>query len=266
MPVPLPPEALGDLHNGPFSFYPAIVGFAHNEWVLSSATWTEVHVANTRTGDELWIPRHFVGEVVRIENPVTIVGLLRELEYRQGALIPHRRRVIEMPRAVNGPAPMASSLALPSGEPPRLAPVVAIRTEAQPSPRGHRLFRGSVALGILACVATGFVLREANPRFNGSLSGGSWYRTAHPVELTPQDDYRSIVQKLGRPLTDQWQRSPEGAEYRRLLYPRLGVAILLKGPTHGTSRYAGIEELGPAPQWRTSAQPARASAPRQRGQ
>src|SRR5947207_14059900 len=125
MPVPLPPESLEDLQSGPFSFYPAIIGIDRNEWVLRRATWTEVQVANTMSGDALWIPRRYLGELARVEAPVMIVGLLRELEYREGALIPHRRRVIEMPRAVNAPARQLARE--PSAPPePRLAPVVAI--------------------------------------------------------------------------------------------------------------------------------------------
>src|SRR5947207_10249518 len=159
MPVPLPPESLAYLQRGPFSFYPAIVGIERNEWILRRASWTEVQVANTKSGDELWIPRRFVGELARVEAPVLIVGLLKELEYREGALIPHRRRVIEMPRAVNAGAVASdvSPLSEAAPEPQRRAPVVAIRTELEPASRSHRLFRGSVALGILACIGAGFI-------------------------------------------------------------------------------------------------------------
>ena len=79
MPVPLPPESLADLQSGPFSFYPAIIGIERNEWVLRRATWTEVQVANTKSGDELWIPRRFLGELARVEAPVMIVGVLQLL-------------------------------------------------------------------------------------------------------------------------------------------------------------------------------------------
>src|SRR6266404_3481178 len=133
MPVPLPPESLEDLQSGPFSFYPAIIGIERNEWVLRRATWTEVQVANTKSGDELWIPRRFLGELARVEAPVMIVGLLKELEYRGGALIPHRRRVIEMPRAVNARVVNGDMTPLTeeagATEPLRRASVIAIRTE-----------------------------------------------------------------------------------------------------------------------------------------
>ncbi len=62
-------------------------------------TWTEVHARNTKSDLDIWVPRHLVGEVSLIEEPVRIVGLVKELEHKAGALIPHRRRVLEMPRA-----------------------------------------------------------------------------------------------------------------------------------------------------------------------
>src|SRR5512140_2077154 len=97
-PVPLSVEQLGDR---PFSFYPAILGIEHNEWSYSRGTWSEMLVINRTTSNEVWIPRRFVGEVSRIDEPVVIVGLTRELEYRSGMVVPHERRVVQMPRAVN---------------------------------------------------------------------------------------------------------------------------------------------------------------------
>src|SRR6266480_572766 len=98
-PIPPPLEHLGAR---PFSFYPAILNIEHNEWLFRKATWSEVLVYNVKTSEEIWIPRRFMGEVSRIEDPVVIVGLVKELEYRGGGILPHQRRVIEMPRWVNG--------------------------------------------------------------------------------------------------------------------------------------------------------------------
>src|SRR6266496_2924345 len=115
---PIPP-ALDHLATRPFSFYPPIIGIEHNEWLYRKATWSEIQVVNCKTGSEIWIPRRFVGEVSRIEDPVLIVGLIRELEYKAGAVWPYQRRVIEMPVAVGGGA--SSSVAQERSEP---APVV----------------------------------------------------------------------------------------------------------------------------------------------
>jgi hypothetical protein len=93
----------------PFSFYPPIRNVDHNEWLFVKATWSELLMVNTKDGSEIWIPRRFIGEVSAIEAPVVIVGLLKELEYKAGAVWPHQRRVIEMPVAVGDiPRPVAA--------------------------------------------------------------------------------------------------------------------------------------------------------------
>src|SRR5262247_3348741 len=140
---PIPPS-LEHLATRPFSFYPAIIGVEHNEWLFRKATWSEILVVNCKSGVEVWIPRRFVGEVSRIDDPVLIVGLTRELEFKAGSVWPYQRRVIEMPLAVGGfPLPPAES---PAGRGP--APVVGIRLE----PSDKRIFKligAAVAIAIL---------------------------------------------------------------------------------------------------------------------
>jgi hypothetical protein len=149
MPGPPIPASFESLGRRPFSFYPPIVNVEHNEWILRRANWTDFQVINTKTKDELCVPRRFVGEGALVEEPVMIVGLVKELEYREGAVLPHVRRVIEMPRAVNS---SVSPRAVP-GLPPRIAPVVGIRIEAEPRSRAWRLLVGLVAAAVLICVA-----------------------------------------------------------------------------------------------------------------
>jgi hypothetical protein len=217
------PGPLAELGRHPFSFYPAIVGVGHNEWILGRVTWTEVQVMNTKTSDELWIPRLLVGEVSRIEEPVMIVGLIKELEYKEGVVLPHRRRVIEMPRAVNDSVPPSPTV---TSAP---APVIAIRLETDSGSRTRKLLRGS-ALGLLACVAVSFVIRDAHL---GSRLG--FAAVSRPLALTGQDDYDSVVRKLGTPAGDRWLRGPGDTEYRRLWYPRRGLVVILDRSAH----YAG---------------------------
>ena len=56
-----------------------------------------------KRGAEVWIPRRFVGEESRVDDPVLIVGLQEELDYRGGAVWPNQRRIIEMPMAIGAP-------------------------------------------------------------------------------------------------------------------------------------------------------------------
>src|ERR1039458_3211285 len=87
---PIPPS-LDHLTTRPFSFYPPILNIEHNEGLFRKATWSEILVVNCKSGAEVWISRRFVGEASRIDDPVLIVGLNRELEYKGGAVWPYQR-------------------------------------------------------------------------------------------------------------------------------------------------------------------------------
>src|ERR1700683_1722775 len=106
---------------------------------------SEVQVINTKTSEELWIPRRFLGEVSAIEDPFIRAGLVKELRDKGGVVPPHRRRVIEMPRAVNGPVNGLSVASVSASDlsndapaaagPVKLAPVIGIRVESGPISR-----------------------------------------------------------------------------------------------------------------------------------
>ena len=147
---PIPP-ALGHLANRPFSFYPAIRGIEHNEWLFRKATWSEMLVVNRKTGEEVSIPRRLVGEVSIVDDPVVIVGLLRELEYREGAVWPCQRHVIEMPIAVGEARQHAAQ---PRPVP---APVVAIRLEPRKTRRIYQIVGGLMACGFLVLATLRYV-------------------------------------------------------------------------------------------------------------
>ena len=117
LPAPLP-----QLTGRRFSFYPAILNIRYNQWMYRRATWSEIVVVNTATGEEACIPRMFLGGASRIDEPVVVVELKRELEWRDGVVRPHRCLVIELPVAANDAANA------PHQENP--APVVSIRLEA----------------------------------------------------------------------------------------------------------------------------------------
>jgi hypothetical protein len=173
MPGPPIPASFESLGRRPFSFYPPIVNVEHNEWVLRHASWTDFQVINTKTKTELCVPRRFVGEGALVEEPVMIVGLVKELEYREGAVLPHVRRVIEMPRAVNASPPARrhelQSEAMP-GAPPRTAPVVGIRIENEPKSRLWRVLVAAVAAAVLVCVAVVILVQSVVVPHKNSVS------------------------------------------------------------------------------------------------
>lgn len=225
---PIPPP-LDHLGNRPFSFYPAILNIEHNEWVFRKATWSEILVYNVKTHEELWIPRRFLGEVSRIEDPVLIVGLVKELEYRTGSVMPHQRRVIEMPIAVGDRLP---PVAVPNLEP---APVVGIRLEPGTESRIGRLILGALLVGVMGTLGVVMVTRE------GTLRPRTVYTNLDTkfLELTVRDDYYSIVNKLGIPDQDHSTTKAGDLEFRSLWYPQRSYYVILMGAERNRLRYIG---------------------------
>jgi hypothetical protein len=157
---PIVPSLL-QLAARPFSFYPAISGVAHNEWRLRKATWQDWLVVNSRTNDEISVPRRFLGEVSSTDHPVLIVGLLRELQCTNGVALPFERRVIEMPLVVGGEND-------PRPQPRGLAPVIGIRLEPRRRNRVFQLVGGALAIAIFLYVATANLIRTAVARRNAA--------------------------------------------------------------------------------------------------
>ncbi len=142
MSAPLVPSPLDYVGRRPFAFYPPIRNAHPNAWVIGTSAWTEVQVVNARDGYELWIPRQYIGAVSESDSPLLIVGLTKELDFRNGTLAPRVKRVIEMPHA-----PEANQQ--PEQEPARPftpATVVGIRLEQQGTSKINK------ALGVL-CIA-----------------------------------------------------------------------------------------------------------------
>lgn len=224
MPAPVIPPPLEELRGRPFSFYPAVLNIEHNKWQYRKATWSDVMVVNAKTGEEIWIPRRFLGEISRIEDPVVIVGLLRELEYKEGAVWPYQRRVIEMPIAVGAAAPPPSP---PERHGP--APVVGIKLEPHGDSHILRMVGGALVLGLVAAYVAVNFYRDSVLRPRMALVARD--RAYH--SLTAEDDYSSIVRKLGPPSRDQWVLSG----YRELTYP--ACAVVLKATDNGRATYIG---------------------------
>lgn len=233
--VVLPPP-YDQIGHRPFSFYPAIVNIEHNEWRLRRATWSEMLVMNTKTSEEIWIPRRFLGELSRTDEPVMIVGLNKELEFKAGQVLPHVRRVIEMPRAVNDVPRMEPAPEI------RTADVVGIRFESSAERRVSRLILWALAGGVLACVLLVlFFNTERNPRVSFSPV------VQADLGLTAADDYFAVKRKLGEPAEDHW-RSEEGTMQCRVLrYPSQGFSVILMGSERDKALYIGAVDANGRP-------------------
>jgi len=146
--VPSPLDCIGPRR---FAFYPPIKNIAINEWLLGSGSWTEVQVVNAKTGGEIWVPRQYIGAVADPQGPVPVVGLIKELAYRQGALEPRVKRVIEMPHQ---PDENSNSSDPARQRPPGPAPVIGIRIEERPdSPMNRALITFGVGALIVSLIA-----------------------------------------------------------------------------------------------------------------
>jgi len=223
-PLPTPLQHLGGRR---FSFYPAIRNIEHNEWLYRRATWSECVVANMRTGEELWVPRIFLGDVSYSDDGDMVVALSRELEWRAGAVIPRQRAVIQFP-APAGDVPAAH-------RPGHLAPVVNIRLEPKTEVRGWRWIGAAAVLGAVAFAIVADFAHQATFHPRPDFFRG--YRAY--LQLGPGDDYAAVVRRLGTPAMTQSLGS--GAQIFRLLtYPSRHYAVVLMGPDTNAARYIGV--------------------------
>ncbi len=231
MSAPLMPPLLEEVGRRRFAFYPPIANAEPNEWQLRGATRTEVNAINTRTELEIWIPRHYLGTVSEIDDPILIVGLTKELEYREGAVWPRVRRVIEMPRAVNENArPWQRSSALS-----RPAAVVGIRLENPSDSRASRILLvagvGAVVVSLLAAgVLREWIFRPRQAMERASTAG---------IGFTASDDYRSIVGRWGSPASDRWYTDSSSLTFQALAYTRQHATLILMAKAGESPHYIG---------------------------
>jgi hypothetical protein len=226
---PLPPS-LDHLVGTAFSFYPAILNIEDNEWLFRRATWSEILVANGKSGEEIWIPRRFIGEVSPVDRPVVIVGLTRELEYKGGMVCPYQRRVIQMPVAVGGGS-------LPATGPNRMAhsPVSGIRLDSATDRRMFRLVGGALVVAIILYLLAMNLFRTGPIRQRVMFTG----KDEMYLDLTGRDDYFGVVQKLGKPSKDRWQSETGEIQYRALGYPDRKYTVVLMGSDRKSAAYIG---------------------------
>ncbi len=221
-----PPPPFDRLANARFSLYPAILGIEHNEWTFRQCTWSEALIQNTGTGLEVWIPRQHVGEISTTEDPVLILGLNRELEYKGGILVPFQTRLLKMPEPVFGRGDSDAAV-----EPPH---VLGVRLEASDR-------RALKLIGIaLAAFLAIYVVVVGFTRI-GDIRGKRVVFTAMDTsyqELTPRDDRFAIVTKLGQPSFDR-SKDVGTIHYEALSYTSRRYTVLLMGADIKELSYIG---------------------------
>lgn len=232
MSMSLLPGLLGLTAGRSFSLYPPILGVAHNEWRFRRATWSEFIIVNTHSGEEACIPRSFIGDV-SANAPTVIMGLKREMEWRDGLAVPYRRPVVELPVAVNDFVPAVRHS--------RPAPVVNIRLESRhPAITGRK----AIVFVMIGMVVSAVVADIANPggmrdRIDAMRVSRSWQ------QLTPADDYTAVVGKLGAPAAQRTYVESGGRVLVSLDYPRRHFTAVLEGQTQANAHYIGsLDPLG----------------------
>jgi hypothetical protein len=228
------PASFDHLGTRPFSFFPAILNIDHNEWLFRRSTWSEVLVVNCKTGEEIWISRRYVGKISQVDDPVLIVGLNRELEYRAGAIWPHQSRVIQMPVAVGGGSP---TVEIEDSPPPRET-----RLPPPPSTEGRivRLIGGAILVSILLYFGAVQLTQVGEVRQRSVPAA----RDQSYLELTSRDDYTAVLRKIGTPQTDRWMPGSGEIQYRALSYSDRKYTLILMGSTREGATYIGTMDDG----------------------
>lgn len=230
-------EQLGDRH---FSFYPAIVGVEHNEWTFRESNWSEILVVNAKSDEEIWIPRAYVGDVSKVDEPVMIVGLKRELEYRGGLLSPHSKRVLTMPAnpVVMSQPPVTGGGQAAAASRPESAVKSALRMDGGAEGTIGKLILIALIGGlILTFIGIGILRRR-------STGGPVEYKGVMQLDLgfTAQSDYFDVVRKLGTPGEDRWRPNTGERQYRALVYPKSDLVVILMGADRDQAYYIGSKD------------------------
>ncbi len=226
------PQSIEQLEDRPFAFYPAILNFEFNEWTYREATWSEVLVRNFKSGQEIWVPKRYIGQVSKVEEPIAIVGLNKELEYKAGALVPHVRRVIEMPRAVNeGPRPGAAPSPDVPPTPTGMQAITGVSSGTDSKIGKMLLF--AIAAAIVVVVAGIALFRDSQTRVKFTPVVQS------DIVFTARDDYFAVERRLGAPAEDKWKSEQGEIQYRYLWYPQQGIAVILMGADRDKALYIG---------------------------
>jgi hypothetical protein len=225
-----PPSALSkELGSRPFSFYPPIRNFSHNEWNFIRETWAEMLVVNRESGDEVWIPRRMLGKVSSVDEPFPIVGLNKELEYRAGSVWPYRPKLLEMPRKPGAPLDTVDA------------------TDPGPIPTGksvgssaERRVARMVGVTMLVAIAAIFIVL-AIYRGDGIFGNRVILQTSDQeyLSLKAGDDYFAVVQRLGEPKADRWRDQSQELAFRILEYPERSYSVILFGADRASATYIG---------------------------
>jgi len=223
-----------------FAFQPAVGNIERNEWTYLKHTWSEVLVRNTESGKEFWVPRSYLGELSGVDDPVMVVALSRELEYRGGALWPRTHGVV---RASEAPVQFAPTEKPATGELEASALRYRPSGETRTERNVQRLVLWSLVIFIAVSAVVVFVTRSHE-------SGGTITYEAvlqRDIGLTASDGYEVVVREFGEPAESRWRSDSGERQFQALDYPNRGLTLILMGTDREDQRYIGAKDE----EWRT---------------
>jgi hypothetical protein len=159
-----------------------------------------------------------------VDDPVLIVGLKSELEYKGGMVVPFQRRVIEMPLAVGG------NVAPAARERPAPGLIVGIRMASPQDKRIFKLIGAAVTVAILLYVLAVSLSRQ---RVVFTAKDQTY------MGLSARDDRTGVVVKLGEPVSDHWQSENGDLQFEALDYPDRKLTVILMGSDRKSVLYVG---------------------------
>ncbi|HEY3440959.1 MAG TPA: hypothetical protein VGK29_09415 [Paludibaculum sp.] len=234
---PAPPHA--ELLDRPFSFYPPISGIENNEWRLVEATWSDILVRNTQVDLQLPIPRRYFGGISETDKPVVIVGLTQELEFKTGAIWPMKRTLLKMPPPAPMTRPPGPEPPFDPSEPTGLSAIMGLGGSGTDSKMTRM-----IAVTFLSLMALSLVI-WAVIKFSPATKPTYVAKDQDYLGLTREDDSFSIIRRLGQPAEDRWKPDSGELQYRSMVYPARGYAVILMGTKQEDARYIGTMTLGP---------------------
>jgi hypothetical protein len=161
-----------------------------------------------------------------------IVGLSRELEWHDGAVVPRQRRVIELPVTVDHGRAVS--------RPGHLAPVINIRLEPESDTRTRKWIGVAAVLGAVAFTIVAGATRQTQAHMHPDLFHA--YRSY--LQLGPDDDYDTVIRKLGHPASVGTRQDGDRI-FRTLTYTSRHYSVVLMGSTAmpNATRYIGAVDL-----------------------
>lgn len=224
-------SVLDELAGRRFSLYPAIRGIEHNEWTLQRETWSEILIRNNISDREIWIPRNHLGAVSSSDSPVLILGLLRELEFKAGAVAPYRKVVLTMPET---PAARQEPPDIPP-EPPRSEFVKGSDAKT------FKLLGIALSIGLTVALI-GFVavvVGFQNP-LEYFFRPDTTTADQRYLSLASTDGYHDVAIKMDAPEKEQWLTQEEDElQFQALHYGSRSYIVILMGGTRAGMRYIG---------------------------